>query len=126
MTYLLEQVQRICQHRHIRPEHVFFGGEDVNCYSENFVNSLRASGWLVANVNARDAKNHRDNLKANMDRLDLMGIAATLLNRRANCCPAQLGVYRNLRTLVVIVKNGLGQDPNTQPDPHHRGPALFG
>ncbi len=100
MTYLLEQVQRTCQHRHIRPEHVFFGGEDVNCYSENFVNSLRASGWLVASVNARDAKNHRDSLKASTDRLDLMGIAATLLNRRANCCPAQSGVYRNLRTLV--------------------------
>ena len=27
-------------------------------------------------------------------------IATLLLNRRANCCPAQSGVYRNLRTLV--------------------------
>jgi len=30
----------------------------------------------------------------------LMGIASMLLNRRANCSPAQSGIYRNLRTLV--------------------------
>jgi transposase len=29
-----------------------------------------------------------------------MGIASMLLNRRANCSPAQSGIYRNLRTLV--------------------------
>jgi transposase len=54
----------------------------------------------VANVNAHDAKKQRENLQASTDRLDLMGIATMLLNRRANCCPAQTGVYRNLRTLV--------------------------
>ncbi len=54
----------------------------------------------MANVNAHDAKKQRENLQASTDRLDLMGIATMLLNRRANCCPAQTGVYRNLRTLV--------------------------
>ena len=29
-----------------------------------------------------------------------MGIAKTLLNRRANCCPAQSGIYLNMRTVV--------------------------
>jgi transposase len=29
-----------------------------------------------------------------------MGIASMLLNRRANCSPAQSGIYRNLRTVV--------------------------
>lgn len=38
--------------------------------------------------------------QASTDQLDLMGIATMLLNRGANCCPAQSGVYRNLRTLV--------------------------
>jgi transposase len=54
----------------------------------------------VASVNARDAKKQRANLQASTDRLDLMGIAVMLLNRRANCSPAQSGIYRNLRTLV--------------------------
>ena len=54
----------------------------------------------MANVNAHDAKKQRENLQASTDRLDLMGIAAMLLSRRATCTPAQSGVYRNLRTLV--------------------------
>jgi len=36
--------------------HVFFGGEDVGSYAENFVRTLRSGGWLVAGVNACDAK----------------------------------------------------------------------
>jgi len=100
VRYLIDQVRRSCRHRHIQAEHVFFGGEDVNSYAENFANTIRAKGWLVANVNAHDAKKQRENLQASTDRLDLMGIATMLLNRRANCCPAQSGVYRNLRTLV--------------------------
>ena len=57
-------------------------------------------GWLVAGVNAHDAKKQRVNLQASTDRIDLMGIATMLLNCRANCCPAASGIYRNLRTLV--------------------------
>ena len=100
LKYLIDQVTRSCRHRHIRKNHVFFGGEDANSYAENFANSLRSEGWLVAHVNAHDAKKQRQNLQASTDRLDLMGIATMLLNRRANCSPAQTGIYRNLRTLV--------------------------
>ncbi|MCP4360991.1 MAG: IS110 family transposase, partial [Chloroflexi bacterium] len=39
-------------------------------------------------------------MQASTDRIDLMGIATMLLNCRGNCCPAQSGIYRNLRTLV--------------------------
>jgi len=100
VKFLIDQVARSCQQRHIASRHAFFGGEDVNSYAENFANTLRAKGWLVANVNAHDAKKQRENLQASTDRIDLMGIATMLLNRRANCCPAQSSVYRNLRTLV--------------------------
>lgn len=99
-NYLVDQVTRSCRRRHIKKHHVFFGGEDVNSYAENFANALRSQGWLVAHVNARDAKKQRQNLQASTDRLDLMGIATMLLNRRANCSAAQTGIYRNLRTLV--------------------------
>jgi transposase len=100
VEYLTQQVVRSCRHRAINRKHVFFGGEDPNSYAENFVNTLRSQRWLVASVNARDAKKQRANLQASTDRLDLMGIAVMLLNRRANCSPAQSGIYRNLRTLV--------------------------
>ena len=100
VEYLIDQTMRSCRHRNIKKEYVFFGGEDVNSYAENFVNALRTKGWLVANVNAHDAKKQRENIQASTDRLDLMGIATMMLNCRANCCPAQSGVYRNLRTIV--------------------------
>jgi transposase len=100
VSHLVEQVSRSCRHHRINRDHVYFGGEDGGSYAENFANTLRAKGWLVAGVNAHDAKKQRENLQASTDRLDLMGITRMLLNRRGNCCPAQSGVYRNLRTLV--------------------------
>jgi transposase len=100
VEYLTDQVGRSCRQRRIKRKHVFFGGEDVNSYAENFVNTLRTQGWLVAGVNAHDAKEQRASIQASTDRLDLMGIASMLLNRRANCSPAQYGIYRNLRTLI--------------------------
>jgi len=100
VKYLTEQVSRSCRYHRINKKHVFYGGEDVGSYAENFASTLRSGGWLVAGVNAHDAKKQRANLQASTDRLDLMGIATMLLNRRANCSPAQSGIYRNLRTLV--------------------------
>jgi len=100
VDYLVDQVKRSCAHRSIKLQHVFFGGEDISSYSENFVHTLRSMGWIVASVNAHEAKKQRENLQASTDRLDLMGIATMLLNRRANTNPAQSGIYRNLRTIV--------------------------
>ncbi len=100
IEYLIEQVTRSCHHRQIDLKHVFFGGEDVGSYAENFINTLRSGGWIVAGVNAHDAKEQRPNMQASTDCLDLTGIASMLLNRRGNCSPAQSGIYLNLRTLV--------------------------
>ena len=84
VKYLIDQVMRSCRQRHIKKEYVFFGGEDVNSYAENFANALRTKGFLVANVNAHDAKKQRETLQASTDRIDLMGIAMMLLNLRQN------------------------------------------
>jgi transposase len=100
VKYLVDQAVRSCRRRGIKKNHIFFGGEDANSYAENFVNTLRSKGLLVAGVNAHDAKKQRANLQASTDCLDLMGIATLLLNCRANCCPTQSGIYRNLRTLI--------------------------
>ena len=100
IAYINDQVTRSCRRRGINKNHVFFGGEDANSFAKNFVSTLRSKGFLVANVNAHDAKKQRGNLQASTDRIDLMGIATMLLNCRGNCCPAQSGTYRNLRLLV--------------------------
>jgi len=100
VDYLTDQVIRSCHQRSISEKHVFFGGEQVGSFADNFVSTLRSQGWLVAGVNAHEAKKQRENLQASTDRLDLMGIAKSLLNRRANCSPAQSGIYLNMRTLV--------------------------
>jgi len=100
LEYLTQQVLKSCQHRGIDPKYAFFGGEDVGSYAQNFVNTLRSGGWIVAGVNAHDAKKQRANMQASNDSLDLIGIASMLLNRRANCSPAQTGIYLNLRNLT--------------------------
>ena len=100
IAYIADQVTRSCRRHGIQKKHVFFGGEDANSFAKNFVSTLRSKGFLVANVNAHDAKKQRGNVQASTDRIDLMGIATMLLNCRANCGPAQSGIYRNLRTLV--------------------------
>lgn len=100
VDYLTDQVIRSCKQRGINKNHVFFGGEDVGAYADNFVAALRSREWLVAGVNAHEAKKQRETLQASTDHLDLLGIAKTLLNRRCNCSPAQQGIYLNLRTIV--------------------------
>ena len=100
IAYIDDQVMRSCRRRGIKKKHVFFGGEDANSFAKNFVSTLRSKGFLVANVNAHDAKKQRVSVQASTDRIDLMGIATMLLNCRANCYPAQSGIYRNLRLIV--------------------------
>lgn len=100
VDYLLEQVKKNCNYHKIKTRHVFFGGEDCGSYTENFIQCLRERGYLVAGVNAHDAKKQRENMQASTDRLDLLGIARMLISRRGNCAASQSGAYRNLRTLV--------------------------
>ncbi len=99
-NYLVDQVTKSCRHHGIDLEHVFFGGEDCGSYADNFITALRSEKWLVAGVNAHDAKKYRENLQASTDRLDLLGICKMLLSCRGNCFPAQSGIYWNLRALV--------------------------
>jgi transposase len=100
IAYLDKQVRQSCRYHRINPEHVYFGGEDGGSFSENFAACLREEGWLVAGINAYDAKRQRENLQASTDRLDLLGIAKMMVARRGNFNACQSGNYRNLRTLM--------------------------
>lgn len=99
-NYLIDQVNKSRKHRSIRRQHVFFGGEDCGSYADNFIAALRSDNWLVAGVNACDAKKYRNNQQASTDCLDLLGVCKMLLSCRGNCAPAQTGIYWNLRMLV--------------------------
>jgi transposase len=94
---LLHQVRRTAKQRRIRPEHVFFGGEDYPSYAENFVRRLRQEKFLVVRVNAWEAKQQRSNFQASSDSLDLLGIARCCLNRRGETVRDLPAAYTNLR-----------------------------
>lgn len=97
---LVSEVRATCRHRAIELKHVFFGGEDTPSYAENFTAELRRRGFLVARVNAFDAKKQRENLQASTDLLDLHGIAHCLLKGRARVLIQASGVHHQLRLLV--------------------------
>jgi len=100
ITFLLEVVDKICRKHHIAREHVFFGGEDCGTFSLNFIYDLRAAGFLVMGVNAKDAKKQRENMQASTDELDLLSIATLLLNLKGSVAGGDLGAERALRVLT--------------------------
>ena len=83
IDFLIEQVSATARRRKIPKNQIFLGGEDEAAYVANFTAALREKGYLVVRVNAYEAKENRENLIASTDTLDLLGIAKTLLSRRA-------------------------------------------
>jgi len=83
VEFLRQQVLASARRRKISNCNIFFGGEDEASYVANFTAALRARQFLVLRVNAYDAKESRQNRIASTDLLDLLGIAHTLLSRRA-------------------------------------------
>ncbi len=100
VDFLEKVVAGLCRKHAIRREHVFFGGEDGASFTFNFAHALVQKGWLGIGIHARDAARERQNLVASTDNLDLLGIAAVLINKKwgrtlaSECSPAR--VLRNL------------------------------
>jgi len=104
IAHLTKEIAATRRRRKIPKSQVFVGGEDMPSYVENFAGALRAEGYLVVGVNAKEAELNRENLNASTDNLDLLGIAKTLINRRCRVVrdPSieEPGVYRELRDLM--------------------------
>lgn len=83
VTYLIEQITATAKRRKIPKRHIFLGGEDQPSYVVNFTQALRSRQYLVLRVNAAEAADNRESHHASTDLLDLLGIAKTLLSRRA-------------------------------------------
>lgn len=83
VAFLLNQVEATARRRKIPKKPIFFGGEDLPSYAENLAYQLRQKGYLIMSVNAWQAKMNRETNLASTDNLALLGIAKTLLSRRA-------------------------------------------
>ena len=83
IAHLIKEISATARRRKIPKDQIFLGGEDEADYVANFTAALRGKGYLVVRVNAYEAKEHRENLLTSTDTLDLLGIAKTLLSRRA-------------------------------------------
>ncbi len=104
IDFLLDQVAATARRRKIPKNQIFFGGEDIPSYVENFAYQLRDHGYLVMRVNAKQAKENRECDIASNDNLALLGIAKTLLSRRARVVadPAEEddpNIYRSISDL---------------------------
>jgi transposase len=102
IDFLIKEVSATARRRQIPKNQIFFGGEDEPAYVANFTAALREKDYLVVRVSAYEAKENRENLIASTDTLDLLGIAKTLLVRRARLSgetDCSKPVYRHLREL---------------------------
>jgi transposase len=111
VAFLIEQIKATASRRKIAKSNIFLGGEDAPSYVANFTEALRARHYLVLRVNAAEAAENRENHHASTDELDLLGIAKTLLSRRATDTardsaaksdPSSTGsdVYREMREIT--------------------------
>lgn len=101
VDFLIKQIASTARRRKIPADQIFLGGEDEPPYVSNFLAALRAEGLLVVRVNAFEAKENRSSHLASTDEIDLLGIAKTLVSRRARSTePAEDPVYQHLRELA--------------------------
>jgi hypothetical protein len=83
VAFLIEEISATARKRKIPNNQILLGGEDEPAYVANFTAAMRGTDYLVMRVSAREAKENRENNIASTDQLDLIGIAKTLLSRRA-------------------------------------------
>jgi transposase len=96
LKFLEGIIAGLCRKHSIRKAHVFFGGEDCGAFAFNFIHALLDAGHLGIGVNAHDAATERKNQIASTDKLDLLGIASLLINKKqgrtltTDCGPARV------------------------------------
>jgi len=94
-------VEGLCRKHSIRKAQVFFGGEDCSAIAFNFIHAMLQNGYLGIGLNAHDTANERENQIASTDKLDLLGIASMLVNKkRGRTLSTEYGEARILRELT--------------------------
>jgi len=82
IEFVEEAIGGLCRKHSIRKANVFFGGEDCSAIAFNFIHAMVRKGYLGIGINARDAAKERENQVASTDKLDLLGIASMLINKK--------------------------------------------
>ena len=82
LDYLLGIVFGLCRKHKIKPEHVFYGGEDCGSYAFNFIQALVSRGFLVVGINTKQAKDERENSTASTDLIDMVGVAGMMIKMK--------------------------------------------
>lgn len=100
VEHLMERIDKICRKHSIGLDNVFFGGEDCGNFSKNFIEALRQRGFAVFRVDAGTAKKQRENFQASSDKLDLLGIVKTLIDRRCDVLAPSSEAIVHLRSLM--------------------------
>jgi len=101
VEFLEEVIRGLCRKHSIRKAHVLFGGEDGSAIAFNFIHAMLNKGFLGIGLNARDAALERQNQVASTDKLDLLGIASLLINKKwGRTLSAEFGQARLLRELT--------------------------
>jgi len=83
VAFLIEQIRATASRHKVAECNIFLGGEDSPSYVANFTQALQDKQFLILRVNAAEAAENRESHQASTDELDLLGIAKTLLSRRA-------------------------------------------
>ena len=84
LEFLLCHIKNTSRQYGILPENVIIGGEDCPPFALGLLWQLdQKDRYLVVRVNAWKAKSNRKNLLASTDKLDLLGIGKSIINREA-------------------------------------------
>jgi transposase len=82
VDFLMEIIAGLCRKHHIKKSAVLFGGEDGGVFAHNFIHALLEKKLTGVGLNAHDAAKERDNHAASTDKLDLLGIASLIINKK--------------------------------------------
>ena len=128
IAHLVQEITTTARRRKISKDQIFLGGEDEAAYAANFTEALRLKGYLIVRVNAYEAKENRENLLASTDTLDLLGIAKTLLSRRARLTGGASSpnpAYHHLREITRCRRNLVRQQTAASNRIHALADQLF-
>jgi transposase len=101
VEFLEDIIKGLCKKHSIRREHVFFGGEDCTAFCYNFIHALLNRDYLGIGINACEGAEARQNQLASTDKLDLLGIASVLINKkRGRTLSREYGQARLMREVT--------------------------
>ena len=82
VEFLDETITGLCRKHAIHKSGVLFGGEDGGVFAHNFIHAMLEKKYLGVGLNAHDASLERENHAASTDKLDLLGIASLMINKK--------------------------------------------